>query len=123
MANPPVDKETGEVQVRPFAAVLQDLGRGVVIDEAAVMLTDLVRAVREYGKRGTFTLKVEVAPMKGDSTALMVSAKADVKPPASEPTSAVFFADDDNNLVRDDPRQTQLPLREVNRPNQDLRNA
>lgn len=113
MSNPPVDKETGEIQVRPFADILRDLGRGAVIDEAAVMLQDLVRAVRDYGKKGTFNLRVEIQPMKGENQALIVSAKADAKPPAGEPTSAVFFADEHGNLLRDDPRQPQLPLREL----------
>lgn len=123
MTSPPVDKDTGEIQVRPFADILRDLGRGVVIDEAAVMLQDLVRSVRDYGKKGTFTLKIEVAPMKGDTAALMVAAKADVKPPSGEPIGAVFFTDDHGNLVRDDPRQPTLPLRELNRDNKELRNA
>lgn len=51
--------------------------------------------------------------MKGESEALIVSAKADVKPPSGEAVSAVFFADPNGNLVRDDPRQPQLPLREL----------
>lgn len=113
MTNPPADPNTGEIQVRPFADILRDLGRGVVIDEAAVMLQELVRSVRDHGKKGRFTLQVEIAPMKGDSTALMVSAKADMKPPAGEATSAVFFADEVGNLLRDDPRQMKLPLRRL----------
>lgn len=123
MSNPPVDETTGEIQVRPFADILRDLGRGAVIDEAAVMLQDLVRAVRGYGKKGSFTLKVEVAPMKGDSEALLVHAKADSRPPSGEAVSAVFFADDHGNLLRDDPRQPQLPLRELNREQKDLKQA
>ncbi|MEV7011575.1 hypothetical protein [Streptosporangium sp. NPDC051022] len=103
-------------QVRPLADVLRDLKQGQVVDEAAVQLQDLVRAVREHGKKGTFALKVEIAPMKGDSNALVVSAQATITPPKGEPISSVFFADSDNNLVRDDPRQIALPgLREVGR--------
>ncbi|TDD77718.1 hypothetical protein [Actinomadura rubrisoli] len=123
MTNPPVDQETGEIQVRPFADVLRDLGRGCVIDEAAVMLQDLVRAVRDYGKKGTFNLRVEIAPMKGENEALIVSASATAKPPAGEATTGVFFADGVGNLVRDDPRQPQLPLRELNSEKKDLKQA
>lgn len=122
--SPPVDEDTGEIQVRPFADILRDLGRGAVIDEAAVMLQDLVRAVRDYGKKGTFNLKVEVQPMKGENEALIVSAAATAKPPAGEATSAVFFADGHGNLLREDPRQPQLPLRELNTPEKkDLKQA
>lgn len=123
MSNPPVDTETGEIQVRPFADILRDLGRGAVIDEAAVMLQDLVRAVRDYGKKGSLTLTVEIAPMKGDNEALLVHVKANAKPPSGEPVSGVFFSDQHGNLLRDDPRQIQLPLRELNRESKELRNA
>ncbi|MFC5187113.1 hypothetical protein [Actinomadura harenae] len=112
----PIDTETGEIQVRPFADILRDLGRGSVIDQAAVLLQDLVRAVQERGKKGTFSLRVEIQPMKGDSNALVVSAKAEAKPPAGEPTSAVFFSDEHGNLLREDPRQLKISLREVTRP-------
>lgn len=108
-----VDEETGEQRVRPFADVLRDLGRGAVIDEAAVMLQDIVKAVRERGKKGRLTLTVEVAPMKGDAAALVVSAQATAKPPAGEPTSAVFFADEPGNLLREDPRQLKMTFREI----------
>src|ERR1700730_2969259 len=65
-----VDRATGEVTegtVRPFADVLRDLGKGQVADEAAVLLTDLVTAVVTYGKKGIFTLKIAVAPFKGNT--------------------------------------------------------
>lgn len=102
--------------VRPFADVLRDLKQGQVVDEAAIQLQDLVRAVLAAGKKGTFALKVEIAPMKGNSNALVVSAQSTITPPKGEPISSVFFADDDHNLVRDDPRQIALPgLREVGR--------
>ena len=114
-----VDPASGEVTpgtVRPFADVLRDLGKGQVADEASVMLTDLVQAVVAYGKKGAFRLDVIVEPFKGDTTQLMVSARATIRAPEGAPVAAVFFADDKGNLHRNDPRQEQLPLREVARP-------
>lgn len=108
-----VNEETGELQVRPFADILRELNQGSVIDEAAVMLQDLVKAVRERGKKGTLTLRVDVQPMKGDAAALVVSAQATAKPPAGEPTSAVFFADEPGNLLRENPAQLKMTFREV----------
>jgi hypothetical protein len=110
----PIDEDTGEIRVRPFADVLRDLGRGKVVDEAATMLQQLATSVEETGKKGRLVLTVEIAPMKGDNGALLVHAKADLKLPASEPISAVFFTDDVGNLLRDDPRQIQIPLRDLN---------
>lgn len=106
-------------RVRPIADVLRDLGQGALVDDAGVALQTLVRDVQAIGKKGVLTIKVEVAPMKGDSHALMVHAKTDVRPPASEPIGAVFFADDDGVLSKDDPRQMKLPLRDVAAPTHD----
>jgi hypothetical protein len=122
-----VDTESGEVtegSVRPFADVLRDLGKGQVADEAAVLLTDLVHAVTAYGKKGTFRLDVTVEPFKGGTSQLMVSARATSHPPAGAPVAAVFFTDDRGNLLRNDPRmEPMFDLREVARPDAELRNA
>ncbi|WP_166427776.1 hypothetical protein [Nonomuraea mesophila] len=109
------------MQVRPFADVLRDIQGGEVSDKAAELMQQLVSAVKQHGKRGEFTLKIDVQPMKGNDKALMVSAQASIKPPKGDPTAAVFFYDGDNNLVRDDPRQLALPgvLREINQPAND----
>lgn len=107
------DDEAGQ-QVRPFAAILQDLDNGTVADQLATDMQALVTAVREHGRKGSITLKFEVAPRKGGS-ALNVTARVDTKLPAPEPTESVFFSDAAGNLLRDDPRQMMLPLREVER--------
>jgi hypothetical protein len=122
-----VDRDTGEVKegtVRPFADVLRDLGKGQVADEAAVLLTDLVTAVVTYGRKGVFTLTITVAPFKGNTAQVMVSAVAKSRPPAADPVAALFFAGDDGNLLRNDPRiEPMFDLREVARPDADLRDV
>jgi len=47
-------------------------------------------------------------------------AAAEVKPPVGDPVAAVFFADDHGNLHRSDPRQEQLALRDIARPDHEL---
>jgi hypothetical protein len=107
----------GPGRIRPFADVLNDMRRGEVLDRAAVELQDLVRAVATHGKKGKLVLTIDVAPMKGDSNALVVGAQVKTTPPIGGPAEAVFFADTDHNLVRDDPRQIALPgLRRVDLP-------
>jgi hypothetical protein len=100
-------------QVRPFADILRDLARGQLHDEAGIQLQSLVQAVQVNGKKGTLTLTIEAAPMRGDQMAVMLSGKVTAKPPAGELAANVFFADAAGTLVRDDPRQMHLPLREV----------
>lgn len=111
------------VVIRPFADVLRDLGKGQVADEAAVLLADLVQAVRAHGKKGTFTLKVAISPMKGSQRNVVVAAQASTSPPAGEPIAAVFFDDAAGNLHRNDPMQGELDLREVNVKTGELRST
>lgn len=106
-------QEQEPAQVRPFAAVLQDLNHGTVADDASRLMQELVAAVRKHGKKGGLTLKLGVAPMKGNERALLISASVSTSLPQAEPVVAPFFADKDHNLVRDDPSQLALPLREV----------
>lgn len=96
-------------RVRPFAAILQDINGGEFTDQLAHDVQDLTNAVREHGRKGKLTVTFEVAPRKGSSTALNVTAKRDLKMPAEEPVESVFFADSGGNLLRDDPRQLALP--------------
>jgi hypothetical protein len=109
--------------VRPFADVLRDLGKGMVADEASVALTDLVQQVQAHGKKGRVTLHVEVEPFKGSVGMLLVSARVDSRLPQADPVTAVFFPDDHGNLHRNDPRQGELPIREVARADADLRDV
>jgi len=105
----PTDEGQEAGRVRPFAAILQDINNGDVANQLAVDMQELTNAVRELGRKGTLTLKIEVAPRKGSSAALNVTARRDLKMPAEEPVESVFFTDQRGNLLRDDPRQLALP--------------
>lgn len=102
-------------QVRPFAAFLQEQREGVTHSELSEGLSDLVAACIEHGKGGTLTYKVSIKPNK-DGVTVFVTDAITVKAPVGERSAALFFADDDGNLSRKDPRQQELPLREVSRP-------
>ncbi|HZB28964.1 MAG TPA: hypothetical protein VE465_02240 [Streptosporangiaceae bacterium] len=115
MTQPPENENDGAGQVRPFAAVLQDVNGGDFADLLSADMQTLTTAVREHGRKGELTIKFTVAPMRGNN-ALTVTARRSLKLPEEEPVESVFFSDSDGNLVRDDPRQMQLPLRTVNKP-------
>jgi len=106
----PTDKE----QPRDFAAALLEIGSGRLHTRLSEQLAEITKAVSETGKKGVLTLKIEVKPLpKADSKTLVVTGSSTSKAPESDdcsPTS-VFFADEDGNLSRSDPRQMQLPLR------------
>lgn len=98
-------------QVRPFAAVLQDLAKGRVHTDLSTQLADLTAAVGETGRKGTLTLTITVEPAGKGAEALTVSARVAAKPPVAGPPPTVFFADQAGNLTRHDPNQPTLPLR------------
>jgi hypothetical protein len=99
-----------DVTRRPFASWLQDQRGGGLHGELTDELADLVTAVREHDKPGTLTLTITVKP---NADSFFVSDEVKVKAPRAERGSSLFFADDTGNLMRRDPRQPELPLREV----------
>jgi hypothetical protein len=111
-----VDATTGEVkQTRPFADVLRDLDGGRVHTELSDALQKLVKAVEDTGKKGTVQFSITVGPSKTEAPFEAIPAVV-VKLPMPARRASVFYADDDGNLVRRDPRQQEIPgvLRDVN---------
>ena len=104
--------------VRPFADWLRDQAGGTSHDELSEGLRDLVAKVMDTGKKGTLTYVVTVEPMpKVNGNALRVSDEIKLKIPEFDREASLFFADDDRNLVRTDPRQMAFEaLREVPPP-------
>lgn len=97
-----------EVQVRPFAAFLQEHGN--THDDLSVALQELVVAVAKHGKSGTLMLKLTVKPAaKGMEHVLSVMDQITVKAPAGERAERIFYSDEHGNLTRRDPRQPELP--------------
>nr|WP_062336122.1 hypothetical protein [Herbidospora sakaeratensis] len=100
----------GEEQIRPFAAILQELDAGRVHDALSREMHTLVKAIQDTGKKGTLTLKVEVAPIApGDTHVLTIKAGVSSAPPATSQPVSAFFVDGSGNLSRNDPRQLTLP--------------
>lgn len=95
-------------QVRPFAAVLQDVARGDAHRRLSEALAELVVAVCDHDKPGSLTVVVKVEPTKGMDN-LTVSVTHSTKLPAATQAS-IFFADGDGVLTRNDPRQPVLPF-------------
>lgn len=104
-----VDTETGEIvdaeQVKPFAAFLQEQSGGNTHDELSEGLHDLIDKVRETGKKGSLQLTVTVSPLKDDMNVLVVSDEIRLRLPEHARKASVFFADEQGNLSRTDPRQ------------------
>ena len=97
---------------RPFHDFLREHRGGVSHNELSDSLQELVAAVTAEGKGGTLTFKITVKPA-GKSGGLEVSDDIKVAAPRPTKSASIFFASPENNLVRQDPRQTTMELREI----------
>ena len=97
---------------RPIYDFLREHRGGKTADELADALQELVAAVVAEGKGGTLTLKISVKP-SGKTGGLEVSDDIKLSPPREVKSASIFFASPENNLVRQDPRQSVMELREI----------
>ena len=94
-------------RTRPFADVLNSLRRGKTHREAGNLLQELIREVQATGRQGSLTLKLKVSRNK--SGMLEIDDTLSTVLPKPDRDSSLFFADDDGNLSKDDPRQPEIP--------------
>ena len=97
---------------RPFLDTLRDLGHGTIHDLLSDGLQELVAAVASEGRGGKLVFTINLKPLgKGD--ALVATPEIVVKAPRQALDTTVFYPTPENNLVREDPRQQKLELRNV----------
>lgn len=104
---------------RQFADVLGQIRGGMLHEELTLQTAHLVSTVIEHGKPARLTLTIDIRP-NGEG-AVLVSDKLTAKEAEPARGSTVFFATPEGSLVRHDPRQPQLPLREVAEPEANLK--
>lgn len=92
--------------------VLQNTRRGEVLNDVGAALREVAGAVMLTGKDGKVTIELAVSKSTIDG-ALIITDEVKAKVPKSKKPSALFYADDDGNLLREDPKQQTLPLRTV----------
>lgn len=108
------DTNTETVQVRPFADWLREQRRGALHDELSEELRKLVMACQTTGKAGSLHLKLTLTPSDASLFAhLEVTDDVSVKEPKPPRPASIFYPDENANLVRNDPRQQRLGLRDA----------
>ena len=106
--------------IRLFTDVLRELRFGEALDELSEEFNKLVTAVESTGKAGGITITLKLKPSSAGAIEVTDSVKATV--PTLSKGSSLFFATPEGNLVRNNPRQTDLPgLKEVAIAAQDLK--
>jgi len=99
------------MSIRPFTDLLRDLRYGEALDELSQALNDLVAQCVSSNKPGELRLTLKLKPSK--SGAIEITDALAVAGPKPERGSSLFFSTPENNLVRNNPRQTNLDLRTV----------
>lgn len=97
--------------MRPFTDILRELGAGETLDDLTARLAEVVEAVMDTRKSGAITISLTIKP-NGDS-GVIVAESIKSKVPEKARGDTVFFATSGGSLVRQDPRQKDLPLHSV----------
>lgn len=110
-------KTVPQAQPQDFEDVLVTLDRGQLIQDAEVALQEVVDAVRTTGKKGSITLKIDIAPAsRGSVDTLFFKGKVDSSKPLPERQPSIFYADDENLVYRQDPNQFEMDLKPAPEP-------
>lgn len=96
-----------------FHRTIQEVDGGALSDDLAEKLSELIGKVKERGKAGSISLTVKVKPLNSDVDTVSVVANVKVTEPAKPERASTFFTTDDNTLVRNNPRQTEMKLEPV----------
>ncbi len=97
--------------VADVISTLVVLSRGRFVIEAGVQFQKLTDAIVDTGKKGSLTLKLEVTPSglkDGRVNQFEIRPEVTIQEPRHEMAKSIFFVDDNNKLLRDDPDQMDM---------------
>lgn len=99
------------IEGKPFTDLLGELEGGYFLKELTAKVYEVVRATRETRKAGAVKIAIKISPTGRGSVEL--DAKLDATVPEHDRPTTTFFMTPDGTLMRNDPNQPRLPLREV----------
>ena len=91
-----------------FAAILLQCEKGLVHDKASELLREAVAAVKEQGKPAEINVRMKITPVKNNTGVVQIEANPTAKIPQPARKPAMFFADDEGGLHRNDPTQREF---------------
>jgi len=98
----------------PFSEQIAFLNRGEFNDELSQELAELVKMVRLTGKKGAISITLKISKAnKRDEDTLKITPSYKTTLPQLEQAEAIMFSTADGDLLRNDPRQMQLNLKQV----------
>lgn len=96
-----------------FIKTVSELAYGEAVTDFDAAIVDLIAAVQEHQKPGSFTLMLKFIPQGIGSTQVVIEDGYKVVTPEKDRMKTVMFVQRDGTLGRRDPRQPELPFREV----------
>jgi len=107
---------------RPILETLSHLQGGILLEDAADKMAELVSAVDITGKAGKLTIEITLRKATGNTMA--ATGKVKLTKPKEPELETLLFPTPEGNLLTEDPRQQKLPLKPVHTPSAaDLRSA
>jgi len=94
-----------------FEDMLRKHRRGIAADKASRRLHEAIIASRDTDAKSSVTPTVTHTPGSDDQMAIGVQVTS--KLPDEKLPSGMFWIDDEGQLLTSDPRQRELPIREV----------
>lgn len=95
---------------KPFTDVLGEIENGELLRDLTEAVYNITFAVMETRKPGELKITLKFVPT---GKSVEVLSKYDSKEPEHDRMTTTFFVAQDGALVRNDPNQPRLPLREV----------
>lgn len=111
--NPTIENADPTPAINPaFIALLQQHRNGSLLNDVAAGVRAVIEAVQLAGKAGKITITFALIP-SGTTGGIIIEDDVKVTLPKAPKQQSLFFADENGQLVRNDPRQRELPLRAV----------
>lgn len=101
-------------------AILQRLGGGLLLEELREALIATAEEVVATGKPGSVTLTLKISTKSQFDPFIAIDETLQRKPPGKDARGAWVYALD-GDFHRDDPRQTRLDFREIDRETGEIR--
>lgn len=118
-ASKAANKKEGEEISNAFEVMLRKHRRGLAAHEISRKLQEALQASRECSSKAVLTVVVTIKPTSDDQ--VMIDIQADTKLPKAKLPASTFWIGEGNSLHTSDPNQPELPLREVIRDDDDIR--
>ncbi|MBP2856152.1 hypothetical protein J8657_00890 [Dickeya oryzae] len=95
----------------PFSQQVAYINKGTLDAELTEALAEVIKSVRETGKKGAITLTLNVSMLNTrDQNAVKVTPAVKTSKPELGQADTIMFSTADGDLLRDDPAQVKMDL-------------